>query len=62
MKNKQLRVVHPTNKKLVLFRPEDCLNYIKPNRNLFLKNPFHSEEPLPESKGNENDFRERYRI
>jgi hypothetical protein len=62
MKNKRLRVIHPTNKKVVMIRPEDCLNYIKPNRKFILKDPFHSEGSLPESKGNDNDYRERYRI
>ena len=45
-----------------MFKPEDCLNYTKPNRKFFLKDPFLSEGPLQESKGNDNDFRERYRI
>jgi hypothetical protein len=62
MKNKRLRVIRQTDKQGVIFRPEDCLNYIKPNRKTFLKNPFHSEDPLPESKGNDHDLRERYRI
>jgi hypothetical protein len=62
MKDKRLRDLHQTDKKVIIFKPEDCLNYIKPSRKLFLKNPFHSEGPLPESKGNDHDFRERYRI
>jgi hypothetical protein len=62
MKNKRLRDTHQLNKKMVIFKPEGCLNYIKPNRNLFLKDPFLSKGSLPESKGNDYDFRERYRI
>jgi hypothetical protein len=62
MKNKPLKVVHQTNKKMVIFRPQDCLNYVEPNWKLFLKDFFHSEGLLPESKCHDNEMRERYRI
>ncbi len=62
MRKKHLEIIQQTNKKVVMFKPEDCLNYIKPNRKFFLKDPFLSEGPLQESKGIDNDFRERYRI
>jgi hypothetical protein len=62
MKNKRLRVIPPTNKKVPIFKPEDCLNYLEPNRRLFLRNSFLSEGPLPEAKNGDHDFRERYRI
>ena len=62
MKNKSLKDSHQLNKRKVLFKPEDCLNYVKPNRKFVLKDTFLSEGPLQESKGIDNDFRERYRI
>ncbi len=62
MKNKQSKDTHQTKKKRIIFKLEDCLNYVKPNRKLFLKDPLLSEGPLQESIGINNDFRERYRI
>ena len=64
MKKKELRVIRQTNKnkKVVLFKPQDCLNYTKPNRNLFLKDLFNAEDPSREGKSHDNDYRERYRI
>jgi hypothetical protein len=62
MKKKHLEVIQQINKKVVIFKPLECLNYIKPSRNAFLEDPFHSEAPLQESRGIDNDFRERYRI
>lgn len=61
MKNKRLKVIHQKNKKMVIFRPQDCLNYIKPNRNFFLKDSFHPGDLQSESKGNDDEMRERYR-
>ena len=62
MKKKHLEIIQQTNKKVVIFKPLECLNYIKPNRKFFLEGPFLSQGPLQESKDIDNDFRERYRI
>lgn len=62
MKTKRLRDLHQTKKKMAIVKPEDCLNYQNPNRRLFLRNPLLSQGPPPEARGNDHDFRERYRI
>jgi hypothetical protein len=62
MKNQRSKDTRQTNKKKIIFKLEDCLNYVKPNRKFFLKDPSLSEGPPQNPKGIDNDFRERYRI
>jgi hypothetical protein len=60
MKNNRLKYTH--DKKKLIFKPEDCLNYIKPNQRIILRDPFLFKGPPLVAKDNDHDFRERYRI
>lgn len=62
MKKKQLKVIHPTIKDVAIYKPLECLNYIKPNLNYGPKGLSNFGFSLPGSKNNDEDMRERYRI
>ena len=62
MKNKQLKHSQVNGKKRFLFKPEDCLNYIKANRRNLFKNFFPAKDSWGEYQDIEDDLRERYRI